>query len=221
MRAPSKYLFDVDFGHNADLKPAEPTIPLTEHAVRVAEAETAGYRKGFLAAEAQAKAEADRRVATALEAIAVTFAGAADALDAVEARLEAEAVEVAVAVAGKLAPALIAREPFAEIAALAADCFHQLVSAPHVAVRVSDTLYETAREKLEAVARSRGFEGRLVVLAEPDIAPGDCRIEWADGGVTRTAAATEAAINDAVARYAGARRSFAITNHSLRRPEHE
>ena len=51
-----------------------------------------------------------------------------------------------------------------------------------------------------------GFDGRLVVLAEPDIAPGDCRIEWADGGLKRDRAATEAAIEEAVARYVAGRR---------------
>ena len=203
MRAPAKFLFDIDFAKNADRKPAEPTITLAAHAAKVADAEAVAYRNGFGAAETKAKAEADFRIANALERIADKLAGAASALDAVEARLESEAVEVAVAVASKLAPALIADEPFAEIAALAGECFRQLVSSPHVAVRVSDTLYDVTREKLDDIARSRGFEGRLVVLAEPEIAPGDCRIEWADGGFTRNCAATAAAIGEAVNRYIG------------------
>ena len=67
--------------------------------------------------------------------------------------------------ARKLAPALIAREPFAEISALASDCFRELIASPHIAVRVNDALYAAAREKLDDIARARGFEGRLVVLA--------------------------------------------------------
>jgi flagellar assembly protein FliH len=43
-------------------------------------------------------------------------------------------------------------------------------------------------------------------MSEGDIAPGDCRIEWADGGLKRDRAATEAAIADAVGRYIAARR---------------
>ena len=43
------------------------------------------------------------------------------------------------------------------------------------------------------------------MLAEPDIAPGDCRIEWADGGIKRDSAAIEAAIDEAVARYIASR----------------
>ena len=53
--------------------------------------------------------------------------------------------------------------------------------------------------------RECGLASRLVVLAEPEIAPGDCRIEWADGGITRDSAATEHAIDEAVARYIDAR----------------
>jgi hypothetical protein len=48
-----------------------------------------------------------------------------------------------------------------------------------------------------------------VVLAEPDIAEGDCRIEWADGGINRERGLADAAIGEAVARYIGARRNLA------------
>ena len=77
---------------------------------------------------------------------------------------------------------------------------------PHVVVRIAEPIYEQARTRLEEIARMQGFEGRLVILAEPGMALGDCRIEWADGGLTRERAATEAAIGEAVARYVAARR---------------
>jgi flagellar assembly protein FliH len=225
MRAPAKFLFDVDFAAGADRKAAVPTITLAEHAVKLAEAETAAHRSGYADAQADAQVEADRRMADALERIAVNLAAAINALQAIETRLECEAVEVAVAVARKLAPALIAREPFAEISALASDCFRELVAAPHLAVRVNDALYATAREKLDDIVRARSFQGRLVVLAEPDIAVGDCRIEWADGGVNRDSAAADAAIGAAVASYVSARRNFAgpfaAAHEMLRRAENE
>jgi len=69
--------------------------------------------------------------------------------------------------------------------------------------------------------RAKSFEGRLVVLAEPDIAVGDCRIEWADGGINRDSAAADAVIGEAVTGYIGARRTFAATQETLRRSENE
>jgi flagellar assembly protein FliH len=220
MSAPAKFLFDVDFAAAAR-KAAEPTVTLAEHAVRVAEAETAAQRRGYADAQADAKIEFDRRVAEALQGIAANLAKANEALQAIETRLECEAVEVAVAVAGKLAPALVAREPFAEISALARGCFRELISSPHIAVRVNDALYASAREKLDDIARAGNFQGRLVVLAESDIAIGDCRVEWADGGITRNSATTEIAIGAAVTSYIGARRNFADMHDGLRRSENE
>ena len=203
MSAPAKFLFDTDFAAGAVRKPV---ITLAEHEVRLAEAEMAAHRRGYAEAQADAGVELERRIAGALERIAVNLGEACRGLKAVEARLECEAVEVAVAVARKLVPALIAQEPFAEIAALTGACFRELLASPHIVVRVNDALYAAARDRLDGIARASGYEGRLVVLGEPGIAFGDCRIEWADGGVNRDTAATEATIAEAVSRYVGARR---------------
>ena len=62
-----------------------------------------------------------------------------------------------------------------------------------------------ARERIEAIAKQSGFEGRLVILSDPDIAHGDCKLEWADGGVTSDRAATEAKIAELVGRYMASR----------------
>jgi flagellar assembly protein FliH len=100
---------------------------------------------------------------------------------------------------------LIAREPFAEVSALATECFHHLVSTPHISVRVGPDIQEIAKEKIEEVARGRGYEGRLAIICDETLFPGDCRIEWADGGVIRDQAATTAAIDEMVSRYISAR----------------
>ncbi len=110
MRSPAKFLFDNDF---AVAERGKSSVTLAEHAARIADAEAAGYRNGVAAA----KAEAEQRAAAALERIAAALDKLARGLDAVEARLETEAVDVAVAVARKLAPELIAREPFADFGA--------------------------------------------------------------------------------------------------------
>jgi flagellar assembly protein FliH len=203
MTATAKFLFDVDFGGGN----AKPTVSLADHDAKLAEAEKIAYRNGFAAAEARAATEAKKSLAAALAVATAALEKLRAQMSTLEARLETEAVEVAVAAAGKLASALAAAEPQAEITALAKDCFSHLIGAPHVAMRVNDALYQEASETLAALAREKGFEGRLVVLADPTIAPGDCRIEWADGGVVRDRNATETAIANLVARYLGARQT--------------
>jgi flagellar assembly protein FliH len=203
MTAGVKFLFDEDFAAGA--KPRAGAVPQSQHDAAVAEAEARGHRNGLAAGRAAAEADTERRLVAALAKAANGIDALAKRLEDIEARLEREAAELAVATAGRLAPSLIEREPFAEIAALVSDCLRHLVSAPHVVVRVADPLYEEACSRLNAIAERSGFAGRLIVLADPDIAVGDCRIEWADGGVTRDRAAVERAIGEAVERYLATR----------------
>ena len=204
----AKYLFEQDFAPGASQ--AEKAVAAAEHALKLAEAEAQGFRNGFDTAEREGHSVAERRTAAAFEQIGGAIERFASRILAAEQRIEAEAIELAVAIARKLAPELVQREPFSEIAALATECFRQLSTAPHVIVRVNDALHETAKAQLEEIARTRGFDGRLVVVAEPEIAIGDCRIEWADGGVVRDMAATEQSIGAAVERYLGVRKSAAL-----------
>ena len=199
MAAPAKFLFDMDFG--TPDKARERAATASEIAEKIAAAEARAYRNGYEAAQREAKAESDRRAALALEEIGIAIKGIATRFSGIETRMETEAVDVAVAVARKLCNDLVAREPLGEIMALVSECFSHLVATPHLVVRINDQLYEAAREKIERQAAQSGFEGRLVILAEPGVAHGDCRIEWADGGVVLERAAIEAKINELVGRY--------------------
>ena len=202
MAAPAKFLFDTDFG--APDKSRE-RATAAEVAQKVAAAEQRAYRDGFDAGQREAKAESDRRSALALEEIKVGIQGIAARFAGIETRMETEAVDVAVAVARKLCGELVAAEPLAEIEGLVRDCFSHLVSTPHLVVRINASLYDAARERIERIAKQCGFEGRLVILAEPEIATGDCRIEWADGGVVLERAVIDAKIDELVGRYIASR----------------
>jgi len=199
--AAAKFMFDEDFAPGG----GKPTITLVEHERRSADAEAVAHRKGFEAGQAQARLEANERIALALTQIADSMARLSGALTGIETRLEVEAVHVAVAVAAKLAPELVAREPLAELSALAGEAFRQLVTTPQISVHIGGDIFDAAKDRLEEIARQRGFEGRLNVQPDVAIAQGDCRIEWTDGGVTRDSAETLAAIEDMVSRYVAGR----------------
>ena len=204
MAAPAKFLFDMDFSA-PDKSRERPATP-AEIAQKIAAAEARAYRDGYDAAQHEAKVESDRRAALALEEISIAIQGIATRFSGIETRMETEAVDVAVAVARKLCSELIAGEPLVEITGLVSDCFSHLVSTPHLVVRINDALYDAARENIERLAKQSGFEGRLVILAEPDIATGDCRIEWADGGVVLERGAIAAKVDELVGRYIASRR---------------
>jgi flagellar assembly protein FliH len=193
-KAPAKYLFDVEFdaGHRfGDLS--------GNARAAIAEAEKTSFRAGFEAA----KQEGEQRCAAQLERIASEMHLAIGRLAAVETRLEREAIDVASAIARHLAPALIARQPLAEIEALVLDVLSHVRAAPHVAVRVSPEMAESAGARLEKIADEKGFANRLVILPDPAIQSGNCLIEWADGGVSRDTEATAARIEQAIQNYLG------------------
>ncbi|HVV39680.1 MAG TPA: FliH/SctL family protein [Nitrobacter sp.] len=203
MGAPAKFLFDTDFSAPNKAKERAPTS--AEIAQRIAAAEAKAYQNGYDAGRREAAAENERRTVLALEEIGIGIKAIAGRVADVETRMETEAVDVAVAVARKLCTGLISAEPLAEITALVTDCFRHLVSTPHLVVRINDGLYEAAQGRIEQLARQTGFAGRLVILAEPDIETGDCKIEWADGGVALERAAIDAKINELVGRYMASR----------------
>jgi flagellar assembly protein FliH len=174
MAAPAKFLFDMDFSAQ-DRTRERPATPL-EIAQKIASAEARAYRDGYEAGQREAKAESDRRTTLALEEIGIAIQGIAARFSGIETRMETEAVDVAVAVARKLCGELISAEPLGEISGLVSDCFSHLVSTPHLVVRINDSLYEAARERIERLTKQSGFTGRLVILAEPEIETGDCRI---------------------------------------------
>ena len=207
MAAPAKFLFDLDFSEPD--KSRERPATQAEIAQKIASAEARAYRDGYDAGQREAKAESDRRVALALEEIGTGIKAIEARFCGIETRMETEAVDVAVAVARKLCSELLMREPLGEITGLVSNCFSHLVSTPHLVVRVNDSLYEIARDHVERLAKQSGFDGRIVILAEPEIESGDCRIEWADGGVVLERAAIEAKINELVGRYMASRNQAA------------
>jgi len=205
MAAPAKFLFDMDFSDKARERPSTPS----EIVQTIASAEARAYRDGYEAAQREARAESERRTVLALEEIGIAIKGIAARFSGIEGRMETEAVDVAVAVARKLCSALIAAEPLGEVTGLVGDCFSQLVSTPHLVIRINDALYEAARDQIEWLAKQSGFEGRLVILAEPEIETGDCKIEWADGGVVLERSAIESRIEELVERYIASRNQAA------------
>jgi flagellar assembly protein FliH len=193
----------MDF--SAPDKGRERPATAAEIAQKIASAEAHAYRDGYDAGQREAKAESDRRTALALEEIGIGIQAIKARFCGIETRMETEAVDVAVAVARKLCSELISGEPLGEITGLVSDCFSHLVSTPHLVVRINDSLYEPARDRIERLAKQSGFAGRLVILAEPEIESGDCKIEWADGGVVLERAAIQAKIDELVGRYMASR----------------
>lgn len=176
-----------------------------ERPAAIVSAEEAGYARGIAAAAVLAENAVAARLAAALERIA-SLASQMIAGDG--ARLQAAERDVAafaLAFARKLAGKALADYPLAPLEEAARECFRHLNGVPHLVVRINEALVEEADAALRPIAAERGFEGRIVVLGEADLAPGDAHLEWADGGMIRDAAALEEALAETIARCTGSR----------------
>ena len=170
---------------------------------KLEEAEHQGFARGVLEGRREAEEEAAMRAAHAMEQIAAQAGRILAHLDEERLRFEREAAELALAFAGKLAGDLFAHQPLGPLMESAAECFRHLVGTPHVVVTLPQEHVDRAKSSLDRLAAQRGFEGRLIVLGDPDMQGGDFRLEWADGGVTRDARTLTSQIAASIARHVG------------------
>ncbi len=156
--------------------------------------------EGFAAGVAEERARNERRLADALEIIAAGMGAIEQTQRAEIDRCIQMATQLALMIARKVAPALMDAAPMAEIESLVGEHLEQLIDEPRVVVRVSEGMVDALRERIDALAASRGFSGRMVLIPDAALADGDCRMEWADGGVERDTAATWKSLEGAIAR---------------------
>lgn len=201
MKQAVKFTFDTCFdeGHAAPAARVQPKARFTDEDLERARSEA--YAEGFQAGHAQAAERSERETGDAMHEFARNAASLLAALEAESAALRSEAVSLALGVAGKLAPALVASRPEAEIQAVLRDCLSHLSREPHVVLRVAGNLVERLKETVDRMAHERGMSGRIILLGQSDIAEGDCVIEWADGGVARDSKEIEKEISAIVSRY--------------------
>lgn len=188
----SPFLFERDFRH-----PHE--APEPKHGAEIRAAEERGFARGAVEGRRGAEAAMEARLATALEGVGAAVQELLAGNDAYKAEIEADAVAFAIALGRKLAGEALEAHPLAPIAQAAAAALQHLRGVPHLVVRVHESTLEPVETMMRRLATERGFEGRLVVLGEPDLGCHDVRLEWADGAVVRDGARIEAAALDALA----------------------
>lgn len=196
-----KFLFDTEFAHGEPLpeEEAQAQSRFTEDDLVAARRE--GQEAGFQMGLEQAKRQHEAQVAAAMTAAAEMLGGIQRAVAADLETIRADATQVALSAATRLAPALIAEQPLTELMEMVAECLRQMPTEPRVVIRVAEPLVESLEAHVAELGRTTGFAGQLVLIGEPDMAAGDARVEWADGGAERNVAALKADIEATVDRY--------------------
>lgn len=199
MTAPlAKFTFDLDLGRRQE---RNSVVTETAMATMLAEARREGLNQGLIEGERSATAQAARQLAASAEDLANRAAAIASAVDEAKKHTLAESITLAVSVARKLAGGLIDRQPASEIELLITECLSTIGSVSHLVIRCHPELADAVRDLASVRMQTSGFAGRLVVMGDPEIVPGDARIEWADGGIVRDVNKLSAEIDARIAEY--------------------
>ncbi len=189
MTSNAKFLFDTEFGSanipkkvKTEEVEAPPALYTEEDRERfIAEATQQGYQDGQQAALSSIEASSSEL----LNAIAGQLNGMSQThIDGVG-NIRKEAASLAFAIAKKLAPSLMARQPEAEVLQMIEECLSDLHDEPRIVIRANAQVSEILQEKVDQLQAISGFQGKIILVPDEVLLGGDCRIEWADGGVER------------------------------------
>ncbi|MAZ35789.1 MAG: hypothetical protein CMO06_21855 [Thalassospira sp.] len=189
--------------------PPPPAIYTEEQAAQmVAEAEAAareaadaeGFARGLEQGHAEIRSSLEQAMADTSARLAETLARIDEQQKRANARINEDAIHVAIGVMRKIAPAWSKQFELTEIESIVRQCLANLFDAPKVIVQVHPDISHMVSESVEKIAQSRGFSGKVGVVGEPDIDLGDCHVSWGDGTAVRDTKRIWAEINDIVER---------------------
>ena len=224
MANPSKFLFDMDFSAEeepqavAPVEPEIPMMPVSQHEALLEEARKKAFEEGRTQAQAELLGSQEKLLLDEVGQLVAAVGKVLSTLEEEQAAQEKDAISLAFLVARRLCAHLIARQPLAETVALVTECLGPLRRAPHLVIRIAEKEVEALKKRIDPIIHEKGFEGRLVILGETDIARGDCHIEWADGGILRDRKALERQIDASIKAYFQAR-AATVKAHAAQSPK--
>jgi flagellar assembly protein FliH len=197
-KSSAKFTFDTEFRGPSDVV-SDAARSRQKQTLTVEEIETM-----CAAAEAKGAADATVRAHESIErtaaALIVSLRAALDNSHAEIEALRAEAAALALAAAKKIAPAALAALPAGDVENALREAMHQAIGEPRITLRAAPGVIAALEAKVADIAHEEGYDGRVMLAADPAITGADCRIEWRGGGSERSEAAIEAALDALIAR---------------------
>lgn len=177
-----KFLFDTnDFDKTA---PAEkPAASYSEEQLVLAK--TQAYAQGKQDAAAEARAAQEVQTQKTLEQLLAHLERLIAAEDRREIENMAAATKLAMRVTHKLLPQMAERFSLPEIERVILASLDVRKDEQRIAVMLPVQHMEALKERIDSLALERGFAGKLILIADDNLGPSDCRVEWADGGAER------------------------------------
>lgn len=169
-----KYAFDLEFDADGEIM-REPPKRITPEEVQAASAD--GYEKG----KNDATAQAERRIAAALEAIADAASAVLTRLDAESQAMRVEAARIAMAAAQKIAGAALDGFGVERAAQAIEAAMDALRHQPRLVVKLPQDIAEQLKPRIIEMCETHAYASAVLVRADPGLKTGEVVIDWSDG----------------------------------------
>lgn len=202
MAEPLKFTFDTAFGTRSENQQLNEVLPvITQDEVDAAR--TQGFIQGREDGIAEAKGQFNVELKASFEKISVGLDELISSQTAEAEKIAQYSENLALLIAQKIAKNALSNYPLDQIKALISECLSHVNLMPHLVIRLNQEIVQTTQEQIQPIIDEKGFEGKLILLGEENIEPGDCMIEWADGGVAHNTQEIIEAINEKLVDYFG------------------
>jgi flagellar assembly protein FliH len=194
-----KFTFDTEFTGSEDRRApaaqARQKRSLTTEELE--DVKAAARSEGENSAQARATDALERTIA----ALTISVRAALDVSHAEIDQVRDDAARLAMAMAKKIAPAALAALPAGDVEAALRQAMHQAIAEPRITLRAAPAVTEVLESRLADIAHQEGYEGRVLIAADPAMTGADCRIEWRGGGAERNESIIEEALSALISRH--------------------
>jgi flagellar assembly protein FliH len=192
-----KFTFDTEFSGSEDRRAP---------AARARQKQTLTFEEldnlktlARLEGENNAVARTAEALESSIAALTVSLRAVLEASHAEIESVRAEAARLALAMAKKIAPAALAALPAGDVEIALRQAMHQAIAEPRITLRAAPQVAEALEPRLADIAHEEGYEGRVLIAADPAMTGADCRIEWRGGGAERSESVIEDALSTLIA----------------------
>ena len=186
---PRKFMFERSFDNGAAVRAPE-RKPVTLKPEQVDALKKEAYDAGFAAGHQTGADQQTAQLMATLARVDEHIGQMIGNMQAFHQRQDAQMRQLVIAVARKILPDFTARNGLQEIEAVLSGVIAEMVYEPRLVIRVHESQFDPIKTKVHEIAAQRAYAGSVVILSDPEIACGDCRVEWADGGIERNTAGT-------------------------------
>ncbi len=181
-----KFLFDLAFDDEAGLTvPAQPKPKVSYTEEELAEIKKASYDSGFAAGKNTMLDSQQQQMNQLLSEIEKLLTTLSQDSEKKWSDFLIQLQQITLVILRKIIPSYVEKNGVDEIDSLVSKTIAEMNQEPRLVIRVAESQFEEANEHINDLAKNQAYVGKIVLLGEADLAPSDCRIEWADGGIER------------------------------------